>query len=166
MPSHPVQGADRLGTQQGWGYGGKDQDPPRPKERRVLGRTPFLPTLRPDAASGLVGLLLRQAIGVDIAVDSLGARGRPDPNVKRTERGPRLCTQLLHEIQALAVAIVHRQMGRTHPEDDLGLFPDRLDNWGRIGIPTIGQRDVPRPQGKVLQAFTGMLIRDRYGDKL
>jgi hypothetical protein len=57
-------------------------------------------------------------------------------------------------------------MGRAHPEDDVSLFPDGLDDWGSIGIPTVCQRDIPRPHWKVDETFAGMLIRDGHGDKL
>jgi hypothetical protein len=57
-------------------------------------------------------------------------------------------------------------MGGAHPEDDLSLRHDRLDDWGGIGIPTVRQRDVPRPQGKVAEAFAGMVIREENSDKL
>jgi len=57
-------------------------------------------------------------------------------------------------------------MGGAHPENDLSLRHDRLDDWGGIGIPTVRQRDVLRPQEKVAEVFAGMVIREENSDKL
>jgi hypothetical protein len=58
LPSDAVQGADGLRTEQRWSHSRKDKDPPGPKQRRVLWRAPFLPTLGTDTLSGHIGLLL------------------------------------------------------------------------------------------------------------
>ena len=75
-------------------------------------------------------------------------------------------TPPLRALHPLSLTIIHRQMGGAHPENDLSLRHDRLDDWGGIGIPTVRQRDVLRPQEKVAEVFAGMVIREENSDKL
>jgi hypothetical protein len=90
---------------------------------------------------------------MDIALDLTRARGRLHRDGDGVMGFPWLLAQHLSEVHALAVTPIHGQMGRAHPKDNLGLFPDRLDDRGRIGIPTVRKGDIPRPQRKVHQAF-------------
>ena len=74
--------------------------------------------------------------------------------------------RIIRWCQVHDLPIVHGQMGRAHPENDVSLFPDGLDDRGGISIPTVCQRYIPRPQRKVDETCAGMLIRDGNGDKL
>ena len=75
-------------------------------------------------------------------------------------------TQHRHELHALSVTIVHRQRSKAHPEDDVSLFPDGLDDGRGIGIPTVCQRYIPRPPRKMDETCAGRLSRDGNGDTL
>jgi hypothetical protein len=91
--------------------------------------------------------------------------GRLHADIESTAGFPRLLTQPLPAIHALSVPPGHRQRGRAPPEDDVSLFPDGLDEWGGLGIPTVCQRAIPRPPWTVDETFAGLLIRDGNGDK-
>lgn len=121
----------------------------------------MLPTRRTDPLAGGVGWFLRETIRLDRAAHRFRTRGRLDLDGEGAVGFPWLRTSHGHQIHALPVAILDGQMGGAHPEEDVSLFPDRLDDGGGIAIPAIRQGHVPRPQRTVPEAFARMLIRDR-----
>jgi len=115
LPSDAGQGTAGLSTEQGWGYGRTNPDPPGPKQRGVLWRPPVFPTLGAAALSRPVGVLLCQTRRVERAAH-LAHAGRLHADIAGAAGVPGLRTPHRHALHTLSVAIVPRQRGRAHPE--------------------------------------------------
>jgi len=164
-PSHAVQGAEGVGTQQGRSHGGADEAPPGPQPRRVFGRATLLPTLRPAPVAGRLGGCLRHTLRLHSAAHRCRVGRRLPPDGAGTARFPRRLAEHVPAVDAWASAIGDGQRRGAHAEDDVGLVPARLPQGRGLAIPTLRPRHLPRASRQVPAACPGMLSRTPHGAK-